>query len=173
MIGPRTAATARAAISLLEVLIATLVLATLGLAIYELGIGSTRGVAIDRLTQAQRGLAQDLLEQLAQPYTGLPALFPTPRGDGPAYSKLFTLDQVFAIVQIPADEIPALKATLVNGKVEGFVLTWRPRLDAGRGATDDALRLDYLQVLAQVPADSPGPRVETFRVFAARGTVGE
>ena len=163
----------RRGLSLVEVMIATLVIATLGLAIYELGITSTRGVAIDRLTQAERGLAQDLLEQLAQPYTGLPALFPSPRGDGPAFTKTFTLDQVFAIVKIPDSEIPTLKATLTAGKVEGFSLTWRPRLENGNGGKEDALRLDYLQVIPMVAGDSPGPRIESFRVFAARGQVGE
>lgn len=165
--------TGRRGFTLVEILIATLVLATLGLTIFDLATGSTRGVSTDRLTEAERGLVQDMLEQFCQPYTSIPVLFPKPRGNGPPFSRKFTLDEVMNLVQIPEPERPTLKGILTRGGVDGFTVTWWPRIDNGHGTTDDALRLDYLQVVPVVAGDSPGPRVESFRVFLARGAVGE
>lgn len=162
-----------AAFSLVEVLIATLVLAVLGLAIYESAISSTRGVATDRLTEATRGICMDLLERFCQPYTDLPALFPPPRAKGPPFQRELSLDETFAIVGIPDKQVPVLRSILTSGKVEGFTLSWQPRVDKGRGATPSALRLDLLAITPKVPGDSPGHRVESFRFFAARGVVGE
>lgn len=161
----------RRGVTLLEVLISTLVLASLGMAIYEGAISSTRGVTTDRLTELTRGLCADLLETFCQPYTNIPALFP--RDAAPVRTKVFTVDEVFSMVGIPAAEAPGLKATLAAGQVDGFAITWKPRIDQGRGKSANALRLDVLWVTPQVSGDSPGGRVEVFRVFAARGGVGE
>lgn len=161
----------RQAVTLLEVLIATLVLASLGMAIYESAISSTRGVTTDRLTEVTRGLCADLLERFCQPYTDVPALFP--RDGKPARLRTFTVDETFTLVGVPEKEAPGLKAVLAAGKVEGFTLVWKPRIDHGRGTTASALRLDALWVSPLVAGDSPGGRVEVFRVFAARGVVGE
>jgi hypothetical protein len=160
----------RRALSLVEVIIATLVLAGLGLAIYETVISSTRGLAADRLTEAKRNLVLDLLERFCQPYTDIPALF---AGRSPPYVRQLTIDEVFDIVRMPTAERPTLKAILAAGKVEGFSLAWTPRLEAGRGTTAEALRLDALWCAPVVAGDSPGARVECFRIFQARGTVGE
>lgn len=159
--------------TIVEILIASLIIATLGMVIYDMAIGSTRGVTTDRLTEAQRGLVQDLLERFCQPYTDLPALFPPPRQGKPPYQRELSLDETFAIVGIPEKQIATLKSILVSGKVEGFTLSWMPRVDKGRGATPAALRLDLLSITPKVAGDSPGHRVESFRFFAARGVVGE
>jgi prepilin-type N-terminal cleavage/methylation domain-containing protein len=163
----------RPGFTLVEMMIATLVLATLGMVIYDMAIGSTRGVTTDRLTEAQRGLVNDLLERFCQPYSDLPALFPAPRGKGPPFHRPLSLDQTFQLIGVPEKQIPTLRSILVSGKVEGFTLTWHPRVDNGRGATPSALRLDLLSITPKVAGDSPGHRVEGFRFYAARGTVGE
>lgn len=151
-------------------LIAALVLATLGLAIYDNLIQVTRGVTADRLTEAKRHIVLDMLERFSQTYTDLPAVF---HGQPQPYAKTFTLDQTFEAIAIPASERPTLKAILESGKVEGFTLTWTPRTQSGRGAKEAALRLDALFCLAVVAGDSPGSRVESFRLSFSRGQVGE
>ena len=160
----------RRGFSLIEGLLSILILAVTGLGVYELLIQSTRGVAVDRLTEVKRHLILDLLERYCQPYSEVPALF---HGKPPPYLRQLSLDEVFEIVAIPAAEAAELKATLVNGKDEGFSLAWTPRLEAGRGDVNGALRLDGLWCTAVVAGDSPGPRVQAFRVFAARGKAGE
>lgn len=161
---------ARRAISLVEMLIASLVLATLGLAIYENLIQTTRGVNTDRLTEAKRHLTLDLLERFSQTYTDLPHLF---QGEKAPYIKQLTIDQTFEVLGIQDPEARTLKAILVAGKVEGFTLTWTPRQASGRGNKAAALRLDALWVQAVVAGDSPGARIESFRLSCARGQVGE
>lgn len=156
---------------MVETLIASLVMATLGLAVYEVLIQSTRGVSTDRLTEAKRHMVLDLLERLCQPYTDLPALFD--RSKPPPYQRKLSLTEAFGLVRIPDAEVEALKATLESGKVEGFTLTWTPRQKTGRGSKSLALRLDALWVTPVVAGDSPGPRTESFRMSFARGTVGE
>lgn len=160
----------RAGFSLVEVLLAVLILGSTGAAVYELLISSTRGVAIDRLTEAKRHLICDLLERFCQPYSQVPALF---AGKGPPYVRQLSLDETFQTVAMPEEDAHELRAILTAGKVEGFSLAWTPRLEAGRGNSAAALRLDGLWCAAVTAGDSPGPRVEAFRVFAARGVAGE
>ena len=159
------------AFTLVEVLIATLILAGLGLTIYEMAITSTRGVSTDRLAETERGLVQDLLERFCQPYTDIASLFPEePKG---ARTRTLTLDEAIALVGVPEAEAPTLKNILVAGKVEGFTVLWQPRISQGSGTTADALRLDSLTVSPYISGDSPGPRIESFRVFAVRGELAE
>lgn len=164
----------RAAFTLLEMIIATLVIAGLGIAIYDLAITSTRGVSTDRFTQVERGLVQDLLELLCQPYSRIEDLFPKQsRGPGPGFAKTLPIDQVIDMLGIPPKETPTLKSILSAAKVEGFTVTWEPRIDAGHGPKSAALRLDMVTVVPMVAGDSPDLRVQSFRVFAVRGMVGE
>src|SRR4051812_24107381 len=100
----------RRGVTLLETLIATLVLASLGLAIYEGAISSTRGVGTDRLTETVRGLCADLLERFCQPYTDIPALFPRDGKD--VRSKVFTLDEVFTMVAVDPKDAADVRAVL-------------------------------------------------------------
>ena len=161
----------RPAFSLVETLIAALVLSTLGLAVYEVLIQSTHGVTTDRLTEAKRHLTLDLLERFCQPATDLPAMFD--RSKDPPYIRTLTLDETFQVLSIPEKEIPPLKQILQSGKVEGFTLSWTPRQKSGRGNKELALRLDALWVTPVVSGDSPGPRTESFRLSFARGRMGE
>ena len=161
----------RGAFTLVEVLIATLVLAGLGLSIYEMAITSTRGVATDRLAETERGLVQDLLERFCQPYTDIASLFPEePKGPR---TRPLTLDEALALTGIPDAEAPTLKAILTAGRVEGFTVLWQPRIGQGNGTSADALRLDSLTISPILAGDSTGPRIESFRVFAVRGEVAE
>ena len=57
--------------------------------------------------------------------------------------------------------------------MDGFSVSWHPRIDEGHGPKTMALRLDALWVSPILAGESPGARVEAFRVFAARGEVGE
>jgi prepilin-type N-terminal cleavage/methylation domain-containing protein len=157
----------RRGLSLVEVLITSVVLATVGVAIYQVLSQTTRGVTTDRLTEAKRHLVLDLLERFSQPYTDLPALFAGQKSP----SRLLTLDETFQVLSIPPTEIPALKAILETGKVHGFTLTWTPRQKSGRGNADLALRLDALWCAPVVSGDSPGPRTESFRLSFGRGKV--
>lgn len=161
----------RHAFSMVEVLLAALTIGVLGMVIYEMAIASTRGVSTDRLVEAQRHMCLDLLERFCQPTTDLPELY---KGDtAKARVKTLSLDDAMKLVAIHPDEMPTLKAILTAGKVEGFTLAWTPRCDQGRGDIKSALRLDALFVTPVVSGDTPGQRVETFRLFAARGTAGE
>jgi hypothetical protein len=160
----------RSAISLVEMLIASLVLATLGLAIYENLIQTTRGVNTDRLTEAKRHIVLDLLERFSQTYTDLPHLF---QDEKKPFRKKLTVDQAFEVLGIKDPEAKTLRDILTAGKVEGFTVSWTPRQASGRGNKAAALRLDALWVQAAVAGDSPGMRVESFRLSYARGQVGE
>lgn len=158
----------RRALTIVEVLIAMLVIAGLGMAIHDMSISQTRGVAADRLTEAKRNLTLDILERCAQPYTVVPQLF---LGLS-VRRRILKLDEAFRLVGIPAEEAPALAGILTAGGVEGFTVTWEPGRTRGRGAKENALRLDVMSVIPYVSGDSPGPRVESFRVFFARGEAG-
>lgn len=160
-------------LTLIEVLIATLVIAGLGLAIYEGAILSTRGVGADRLKEVQRGLCMDLLERFCQPYTDVAGLYDRAKHKGPPFVRALSVDEVLETLAVDAKEAPAIKSILAAGKVDGFSLSWHPRIDAGRGPRTLALRLDALWVSPVLSGESPGARVEAFRVFAARGEVGE
>lgn len=159
----------RTGFSLVETLIATVVLAVLGLAIYEVLISSTRGVQTDRLTEAKRHIVLDLLELYSQPYSDITGVF---HGQ-PNKSRKLGLDETFAVLAIPEEERPALKAILEAGKVEGFTLSWTPSQKTGRGNPQLALRLDALWCTPVVTGDSPGPRTESFRIAFGRGKVVE
>lgn len=159
----------RAGFSLVETLIATVVLAVLGLAIYEVLISSTRGVQTDRLTEAKRHIVLDLLELYSQPYSDITGVF---HGQ-PTKSRKLSLDETFSVLAIPEEERPVLKSILESGKVEGFTLSWTPSQKTGRGNPDLALRLDALWCTPVVTGDSPGPRTESFRIAFARGKVVE
>src|SRR5204863_500699 len=99
----------------------------------ERGLGPWPRPGRDGARQPTRGLCMDLLERFCQPYTDVPALFPGDKGQ--ARTKTFPVDQVLELVAVPAKELPTMKAVLAAGKVEGFTMTWRPRVDQGRGKT--------------------------------------
>lgn len=163
----------RRAFTLLEVLLATLVIAGLGLAIYEGAILSTRGIGTDRLKEIERGLCMDLLERFCQPYTDVAGLFDRATQKTPPFVRTLTVDETLELLAIEPKQVATMKSILVSGRIEGFTVTWHPRVDEARGPRPLALRLDALWVAPLVTGESPGMNTEAFRLFAARGEVDE
>lgn len=163
----------RRAFTLIEVLLATLVIAGLGLAIYEGAILSTRGVGTDRLKEIERGLSMDLLERFCQPYTDVAGLFDRAAQKTPPFIRTLTIDETLDVLAVDSEQAATMKSILVSGKIEGFTVTWHPRVDEARGPRPLALRLDALWVAALATGESPGMNTEAFRIFCARGEVDE
>lgn len=159
----------RGGLSIVEVLIAMMVIAGLGLAIWDASISTTRGVGADRLQEAVRHVKLDILERCCQPYSVVPQLF---AGLPKPYRRVLTLDESFELIGMDAGDARTLKAILTAGGVEGFTLMWEPGRGTGKGKKALALRLDVLSVIPALKGDSPGPRVESFRVFFTRGEAG-
>lgn len=155
------------AFSLVEVLVATLVMAALGFSLYDTMISTTRGVQVDRASEARRQITLDLLERFAQPYSDVQYLFP--RGDaarGPVTREL-DLDQAMELVAIPTGDRALLKSILVSGSIKGFTVVWHRGLTVGGG---DKLRLrkDRIWIYPVFTRVVPGAQGGSFRVFAVR-----
>lgn len=157
----------RAAVSLVEVLIAVVVLSLLSVAFYGTLVASLRGVSTDRLTEAKRFVTQDLLERFAHPSSDLVTLFP-PGGTGPR-ERLLTLDEALSFTGLMAKAAAPVRQTLTEGGVTGFKLVWVPGVSTGPGGGPRAARLDLVWCIPALTGASPGPRVDSFRVFPERG----
>lgn len=155
----------RRAISLIEVLVALLVMAGLGVSIYDTMFSTLRGVSVDRVSQARRQMTLDLLERFAQPYSDIAHFFrDTPR----THAELeLSIDEAMKIVAIPDSERPLLKSILQSGSVHGFTLVWHRGLAIGEGETR-RLRKDRLWVHTVFTAAQKGPQISSFRVFYVR-----
>jgi len=165
----------RRGFSLVEIMLAVLVLAVLGLTIQGAMVSTLKGVRVDRLTEAKRHVALDLLEMLCQPYSPIGSLVAVPDSDpsplptdglplAPLTREL-TVDETIQVLGIPADEGEILKKTLEAGYVRGFTLTWIRRIKPGAGDPRRTHRLDTLWVAIQVTQEHRGPRIDSFRVF--------
>lgn len=158
----------RRAVMLVEVLLAVVVLALLAVAFYGTLVSSLKGISIDRVTEAKRFVTQDLLERFAHAETDLPTLLP-PAIPGAPRERTLSLDESLAFVGLPAAASRAVRRTLADGGVTGFKLVWYPGISAGPGGGPRALRMDLLWCIPELTATSPGPRADSFRVFAQRG----
>ena len=157
----------RRGFSLVEVLLSVAVLSVLAAAIYGTMMASLRGIGVDRLTEAKRHLTLDLLEVLCQPYSALPALIKDP--DANAATLSLSIDDALALVGMPDDDRPRLKAIFATGQVTGFTLVWSRTLAHGDGDAAAALRLNKLWVHPILSGGQPGPAVDSFRIFYTRG----
>jgi prepilin-type N-terminal cleavage/methylation domain-containing protein len=155
----------RRAFTIVEVLVATVILSGVGLLVYDTLIASTRGIGIDRVTEAKRRLTLDLLERFCHPYSDIELVYPA-NAPSPAVRQL-TLDEALDFVAVPKPSRPVLKQTLANGSVIGFTLAWSRGLVVGRGKSE-ALRLDKLWVHPVMTKQAPGPAVDSFRMFYVR-----
>jgi prepilin-type N-terminal cleavage/methylation domain-containing protein len=151
--------------SLIEVLVASLILAGVGLAVYDTLIASTRGIAVDRATEAKRRLVLDLLERFCHPYSDVELFFA--RGAPSPATRQLTVDEVLELVALPAQDRPLLKQILATASVSGFTLAWTRGLAVGTGKRD-ALRLDKLWVYPVTTKAERGPVVDSFRMFYVR-----
>jgi type II secretory pathway pseudopilin PulG len=155
------------AFSLVEVLVAALVMAALGFSVYDAMVSTTRGIQVDRASEARRQITLDLLERFAQPYSDVHYLFP--RGDAPRgpVTRELDLDQAMDAVAIPTADRPLLKSILSSGSIRGFTVVWSRGLTVGGG---DKLRLrkDRIWIHPVFTRVVPGAQSGSFRVFAVR-----
>jgi hypothetical protein len=152
-------------VSLVEVLVATLVMAGLGVSIYDTMISTSRGIQVDRVAEAKRYLTLDLLERFCHPYSDLGYLYP--KGTPSPAVKQITIEDAMTLVGVATEDRAQLKQTLETGSVTGFTLVWHRGLAQGLG-TSNVLRKDRLWVHCVTSKQLPGPKTDTFRVFTVR-----
>ena len=63
----------RSGISFIEILIAMLIIAGLGVTIQSMMVSTVQGIGYDRATETKRQMALDLLERFAHPHTDIEA----------------------------------------------------------------------------------------------------
>jgi prepilin-type N-terminal cleavage/methylation domain-containing protein len=153
----------RAAVSLIEVLIAVTVLALLAVALYGLIASSARGIAVDRLTEAKRFVIADLLERFAQPGSDLASLIKDSET-----SRELTIDEALRYTALAKEEADQVKAILTVGDVLAFQLTWMRNVD-DRGTGPRSMTLHSLRCTPVLKPDTPGPNVDSYRYWAQRG----
>lgn len=159
--------------SLVEVLIAVLVLATLGVAIQSTMVGTLQGIQIDRATEVKRHVCLDLLERFATPYSDVESLFA--RGDVAkidgkvAVSRSVTVDEALAMIAVSGPEAAAIKQTLQTAGVTAFTLAWNKGLQAEGSDAPAALRMDKLWCFPVTARTQPGGSGAGFRLFCLRG----
>jgi hypothetical protein len=156
----------RHGLSLAEILIATLVLAGLGVAIQSLMVSTLQGVQVDRVSEVKRNITLDLLERFAHPYSTVDELFVRSVGS-PATREMSVAEAITTIGMTPEDAAVA-KAILATGKVTGFMLVWHRGVANSAPGSGRTLRLDRLWC-HPVEAEGRGARVNSFRVFHVRG----
>lgn len=156
----------RRALSLAEVMIATAVLACLGVAIQTLMVNTLRGVQVDRVSEVKRNITLDLLERYSHPHSSISTLFPE-NAPVPA-TRVLTVDEVAKKIELSEVEARVAKAILASGQVTGFQLVWHRGVATSLPGSGRSLRLDRLWCY---PVDNAprGARVNSFRVFHVRG----
>jgi hypothetical protein len=157
----------RRAVTFVEVLIAFLVIAGLGVTVQGLMVSTIQGIQIDRASEVKRNMTLDLLERFCTPYSDLFSIFPATI-TFPATREI-SVDEAITLTQIPAAEAAVVKTILQTAGINSFSLTWQKRLDAGSGDDSSALRLDQLFVRPVETKNTPGARLNSFRVFYVRG----
>lgn len=163
----------RAGVSFMEILIAMLVIAGLGVTIQGMMVSTVQGIGFDRATEAKRQLALDLLERFAHPHTDIEALFTppggTPRAMKETHTRELTLEECITLVAMPEKQAKVVTEILRANHFIGFTLAWTKGMEVGKGDADFALRSDLLWVFPRQTRNVRGALVSSFRVFAARG----
>lgn len=162
----------RRALSLIEVLLALAIIASLGVAIQSLMVGTVSGIGVDRLSEVKRHMVLDLLERFCHPYSDIEAVVAggQPVAAGAPLTRVLTVDQAIAVVALPDRHAPVTRAVLTAGEVTGFTLVWTKGASVGKGNPEKALRLDTLWVFPVNARPTRGAQVSSFRIFAVRGT---
>lgn len=157
------------AVTFVEVLIAFLVIAGLGVTVQGLMVSTIQGIQIDRASEMKRNLTLDLLEKFCHPYTDLFSIF----GENPTFPAIreIPIDKAIDFVGLPVPEGKIVKAILETAGVYSFLLTWQKGLEVGPGSPASALRLDQLFVRPVETKGGPGARLNSFRVFYVRSTL--
>jgi len=155
----------RTALSLAEVLIATLVLAGLGVAVQTLMVSTLKGVQVDRVSEVKRNITLDLLERFAHPESSVATLFP-PDAPVPA-SRELSFDEVADKLGFSESEAQTARAILAAGKVTGFKLVWHRGVSVSLPGSGRSMRLDRLWC-QPIEAEGRGAHVSSFRVFHVR-----
>jgi len=157
----------RSGMSLVEVLVAALVMAALGFSLHDAMVSTTRGIQVDRATEARRQLTLDLLERFAQPYSDVQYLFPRTGGAPGPVTRELGIDEAMDLVAVPAADRPLLKEVLTAGSIRGFTVLWHRGLTVGSGAKH-RLRKDRIWIYPVFTRAVPGAQIGSFRVFAVR-----
>jgi hypothetical protein len=159
----------RRAVTMIEVLIAFLVIAGLGVTVQGLMVSTIQGIQIDRASEVKRNMTLDLLEKFCHPYTSLTSLF----GEKPTFpaTREIPVDKAIEAVGLPVEEGKVVKAILETAGVYSFSLTWQKGLEVGPGSPASALRLDQLFVRPVETKTGPGARLNSFRVFYVRSNL--
>lgn len=159
--------------SLVEVLIAVLVLATLGVAIQSTMVGTLQGIQIDRATEVKRHVCLDLLERFATPYSDIESVFErseVAKVDGRvALARSLTIDEALTMIAVSGPEAAAIKQTLQTAGVTAFTLAWNKGLQAEAPDAPSALRMDKLWCFPVTARAAPGGSGAGFRLFCLRG----
>jgi hypothetical protein len=159
---------------MLEVLIAVLVLAILGVSIQSTMVGTLQGVQIDRASEVKRRVCLDLLERFCHPYSDIESLFAVPPqappdGGPTKFTRELTVDETLKVIAMPGREATSVKQTLQIGNVRGFNLVWTRGLRVEQAGSPATLRLDRLWCHAVIPRPQPGVTSDAFRMFCLRG----
>lgn len=154
-------------VSLVEVLVALLIIACLGVTIQSLMVSTISGIGIDRASEVKRNMVLDLLERFCHPYSDLEVLFP--KNSPPVATREISIDDAIRIVQIPEKEAAVVKAILTADGIVAFSLTWTRGFTTGSGAAGKALRLDLLWCKPVQQNPAAGSMMNTFRIFYVRG----
>lgn len=165
----------RRGLSLIDALMAALVLGVLGLTVQSLMVSTLRGVRVDRLTEAKRHVVLDYLEWLCHPYSPIASIVPPPTAETgplptsgdqlPPLTRELTVDEAVDRLAIPEKEAEVMKQILKSGHVQGFTLTWTRRIKPGAGDPSRTWRLDRLTVSTKVTREHQGPLIDSFRIF--------
>lgn len=151
--------------SLVEVLVAVLVMGVLGFSLYDAMFATVRGVQVDRVNELRRQLTLDLLERFGQPYSDIEWLFS--KGTPSPATKQLDLDTAMKMVAIPETERPVIKSILASASVLGFTIVWHRGLTVGSGEKN-RLRKDRIWVHTVYGTAQPAARIDSFRVFCVR-----
>lgn len=155
-----------AAVSLVEVLVAALVLSVVGTALYSSMTATVRTAGLDRSDEARRQVLHDLLERYAQDFSDLASLWPP--GAAAPFTRTLTVDEALeATGNLPATST-TLKASLSTGQVTGFTLAYSPAISIAAGDPARAVRLDRLYAMTELAPEARGPAVVSFRLFVGR-----
>lgn len=158
----------RAGLTFVEILLSIVVIALLGVAIQTTMVSTVHGVQVDRDSEIRRHVTLDLLERFCHPYSDVDSLFPA--GGTNPHTRELSVDEAVSMLGMRPEEGQLTRKLLEVGGVTGFSLVWHRGVAVAPGDPAQALRLDRLWVRPVTSSAAPGAVVNSFRVFAVRGS---